>query len=170
MNLTHHLDLMRYVSGIDFEVVGGLTAATEPPTTVEDTVAIAVRYANGALGSVAGHSAARGTAETEISFWGRDGRLTIEPRARVYSLRPLPGLQHARWTSFGRLPAVDIRAVYFARLAHSIATSSPPDVTGADGLAVQAAIEGAYRAQGEGRSIPVAELLGVSAPDHALAR
>jgi predicted dehydrogenase len=51
--------------------------------------------------------------------------------------------------------------VYFERLAAAIGAGMPPDVTGHDGLAVQAFIEAAYRSAVAGESASPRALLEV---------
>ena len=57
----------------------------------------------------------------------------------------MPGLRPARWTTFDRLPPWNARPAYVSALASAIARDEAPDVTPADGLAVQAFLEAAYR-------------------------
>jgi predicted dehydrogenase len=80
-----------------------------------------------------------------MSLWGEEGRIVLDPDARVYTLKPIGGIRTTRWHSFGRLPAVPIRAVYLSRLATSVSRGGAPEVTAEDGVAVQAAIEAIYR-------------------------
>ncbi len=146
MNLSHHLDLMRYLSGLEVETV---LALAEPAGGIEDMVTATLRYSGGALGSLLGSSSARGSTEEAMSLWGTEGRLVLEPGARVYTLHPTSGLRTTRWHSFGRLPSVNIRAVYFSRLATAITQGHCPEITAADGVAVQAIIDAVYRSAPE---------------------
>jgi predicted dehydrogenase len=52
-----------------------------------------------------------------------------------------------------------MRGAYVSRLATAIERGETPDVTGEDGLAVQAIIEAAYRSADEGRSLEPARLI-----------
>jgi predicted dehydrogenase len=49
--------------------------------------------------------------------------------------------------------------VYFERLATAIGSGLEPEVTGGDGLAVQAFIEAAYRSAADGASVSPQALL-----------
>ena len=95
----------------------------------------------------------------QLRLWGRDGQIAVEPEPVVYTLRALDGLVTGRWQTFGPLPDVDERAVYFSRLATAIDRGEPPDVTAHDGLATQAFIEAAYRSSDTGAAVSPAELL-----------
>jgi predicted dehydrogenase len=160
MNLSHSVDLFRHLTGLEAEVVVAHTQAEESTAEIEDAVSIAARYSNGAIGSILGATAVRGATTTELRLWGPDGQLAIEPVPLVYTLRVVDGLRTGRWQSL--VPAKDgtnSRAVYFERLATAIGSGLEPEVTGEDGLAVQAFIEAAYRSAAEGESVRPRSLL-----------
>jgi predicted dehydrogenase len=160
MNLSHYIDLVRHLTGIEAEVVVARTQAGGPTADVEDAVAVTVRYASGALGSLFATAALRGSEpRAELRLWGSEGHIAVEPDPRVYTLRALDGLRTNRWQTFGRLPKANIRAIYFSRLATAIDAGNPPDITGDDGLAVQAFIEAAYRSSESGQQVSPAALL-----------
>ena len=160
MNLSHSVDLFRHLTGIEADVVQAHTQAEEPTSEVEDAVSITVRYANGAVGSILGATAVRGSATTELRLWGRDGHIAIEPEPLVYTLRAVHGLRTGRWQSLAcSKDDINSRAAYFDRLAAAIDVGVPPDVTGYDGLAVQAFIEAAYRSAATGESVSPRALL-----------
>ena len=147
MNLCHYLDLIRHVTGIEADLVTARMQAADATAEVEDACSVSVTYANGAVGSLLGAAAVRGAEpSTELRLWGTDGQLALEPAPRVYTLRALDGLRTNRWHTFGRLPVANIRALYLSRLATAIDRGEPLDVDAADGLAVQAFVEAAYRA------------------------
>jgi predicted dehydrogenase len=156
MNLSHHLDLMRCLSGLE---VAAVSAFARPPDDIEDSLVATLRYAGGALGSLVGAASVRGSTEETFSLWGKEGRIELMPKARIYSLRPLPGLRTTRWYGFGRLPATRIRAVFLSRLASAVSDGGPPEVTGRDGLAVQAIIEALYRSAAEGTTVEPEKLI-----------
>jgi predicted dehydrogenase len=160
MNLSHHLDMIRYLTGAEAEVVIAQTQRAENAAEVEDAVSMTVRYANGALGSLLGTAALRGsTPSSELRLWGPDGHIAVEPEPLVYTLRALDGLRTNRWQTFGRLPAANIRAIFFSRLATAIDRGEPPHITARDGLAIQALIEAAYRSSESEQGVSPSELL-----------
>lgn len=159
MNLSHHLDLMRHLGGVEAELISALRGTTDEPREVEDAISLSVSFANGALGSVLGTSAMRGTAPEELRAWGRHGQVVVAPRPRVFTLRAVDGVRTARWQTFGHLPVVPARAVYLSRLATAIDQGRPVDIPASDGLAVQALIEAAYRSSESHQSVRPADLL-----------
>ncbi len=166
MNVSHYVDLVRHLVGVEVEQVSAFGTAADEPADVEDSISVSLEYANGAAGSVVGASAVRGMASEELRLWGRDGHLAIDPSARVYTMRGIPGVRTTRWQTFGPvIGSAWIRAVYLSRLATSLDAGRAPDVTAEDGLAVQAIIEAAYRSSAEQRAIRPADVL---APESAL--
>jgi predicted dehydrogenase len=160
MNFPHLIDVIRAVARIEVLEVSALTASSEE-LEVEDTVSVSVRYDNGAVGSFVGSSAARGTTDEQLQLWGTDGHLVLSPEPRLFSLRSRPEATASRWHSLAAEEAADPRAVFVSRFATALARGVEPDVTLEDGLAVQAVVEAAYRADATGRSVKVAELVGV---------
>jgi 2-desacetyl-2-hydroxyethyl bacteriochlorophyllide A dehydrogenase len=160
MNLSHHIDLIRYLTGEETDLLSARIQAMEPTGQVEDAVSVTVGYANGALGSLLASAALRGSEpRTELRLWGAYGQIAVEPDPLVYTVRAVNGLRTGRWQTFGHLPQTDIRAVYFSRLAAAIDRGEPPDVSASDGLIVQAFIEAAYRSSQTGESVSPAALL-----------
>src|SRR5687768_8243381 len=162
MNFPHLIDVIRAVARIEVDEVSALTSSSEG-LEVEDTVSVSVRYDNGAVGSFVGSSAARGTTDEQLQLWGTDGYLVLSPKPRLFTLRSRPGATASRWHSLADEEAADPRAVFVSRFATALARGEKPDVTLDDGLAVQAVVEAAYRADETGRSVQLAELLGVRA-------
>jgi 2-desacetyl-2-hydroxyethyl bacteriochlorophyllide A dehydrogenase len=164
MNVCHYFDMVRYLIGVEAELISAYLEEPQGGRDVENAVSVAVRYENAAIGTIVGSAGLAGfeSARNEIHVWGRDGHLTLEPSLRVHTLRALDGLRAGKWHTVGGLGArseIDIRAIYFSRLATAIATGERPDVTAADGLAIQAFLEAAYRADDERQGVRPADLL-----------
>jgi 2-desacetyl-2-hydroxyethyl bacteriochlorophyllide A dehydrogenase len=167
MNISHLLDLVRHVTGLEVDTCTAATATLDGPAEVEDTVSLTLRYENGAIGALFGSSALRGNrgGSVEVHAWGRDGSLELEPSPRVYTTRAADGLRTTRWNSLAGFPTRDLRAVYVSRLASAITRGEEPDITAADGLAVQALIEAAYRSSDDREPVrPLDLLLGKNGP------
>jgi predicted dehydrogenase/threonine dehydrogenase-like Zn-dependent dehydrogenase len=165
MNLSHYIDLLRHLTGAEADLVTAQEQTSEAGAEVEDAVSVSVRYVGGALGSLVACTALRGsTTESALRLWGSHGQIAIEPEARVYTLRALDGLRTNRWQTFAELPPRNARAVYFSRLATALHRGEPPEVSGRDGLAVQAVIEAAYRSNRDGVSVDAGALLDEVAP------
>jgi 2-desacetyl-2-hydroxyethyl bacteriochlorophyllide A dehydrogenase len=160
MNLSHYLDLLRYLTGEEATLVTAAMQAMDPDAEVEDSVCLTVQYATGAIGSVVACATLIGSVpETELRLWGSDGQLVVEPDAAAYTLHALDGMRTNRWYGQARGFQVDARAVYFSRIATAIDRGDPCDVTAHDGIAIQAMIEAAYRSSNSGSSVGPAALL-----------
>jgi predicted dehydrogenase/NADPH:quinone reductase-like Zn-dependent oxidoreductase len=160
MNLSHHVDLLRYLSDQEVASVMSTAATVDDEAAVEDTVSIGIRYENGAIGSVLGCSATRGIAgDTDLRLWGSDGQIIVEPDLRVFTLRHLDAPRNGRWYRPEPLPRRDPRAVFVSRFATAVTTGAPCDVDGADAIAVQAVIEAAYASAASGRAVDPSTLV-----------
>ena len=86
MNLSHYIDLVRHLTGVEADVVACRTQIEEPSAEVEDAVSVSVRYTNGALGSLFATAALRGSEpSTQLRLWGPDGTIAVEPDPRLYT-------------------------------------------------------------------------------------
>ena len=158
MNVVHYVDLIRYLTGAEPTWVAGL-ARSDAGAEVEDRIALAVGFTSGAVGSLSGSASTRGAPPNRFELSGEVGTLVIEPEPAVYTERALEGVTVGRWTPIAQDPAFNSRQAYVERVASSILTGQPPDVTPVDGLVAQAFVDAAYRAVDTGQ--PVA----ISAPE-----
>ncbi|MEZ5099314.1 MAG: Gfo/Idh/MocA family oxidoreductase [Thermoleophilia bacterium] len=163
MNLSHYLDLIRHVVGVEVEEVLAVAGPVDRPAEVEDTVSVSLRFANGAIGSVLGSAAVRGTWEgrtsTQLRLWGTDGHVSLEGREELYTLRAIEGVRPGRWQDLRPLPGVPMRSVLVSRFATAVAEGRAPDIGGADALAVQALMEAIYRSSETGAAVRPADVL-----------
>jgi len=93
MNLSHYVDLVRHLVGIEVEEVSAYGAAVDREAEVEDTISVTVRFSNGAVGTLVGWTAVRGTLTSELRVWGRNGHIVIEPRAQIYTEAAIDGVR-----------------------------------------------------------------------------
>jgi predicted dehydrogenase/NADPH:quinone reductase-like Zn-dependent oxidoreductase len=148
MNLTHHVDLLRHVTGCEaLEVTAHVRR--ELGQEVEDGVVATVRFDGGAIGTLSASASTRGAPPSRVELWGELGTLQLEPEPRVYTDVALPGVLSGRWNTLPTDP-VDERTVYVERFASAVLEGREPDVTGEDGVAVQALVEAVYRSAESG--------------------
>ena len=159
MNLSHYIDLLYALVDTEVDTITAAASAVDHRADVEDTVSVTLRYANGAVASLFGCTAARGARSTDLRLWGRHGQITLEPRAQVFSLRGVEGVRSGRWNSLEATPGTDIRAAYVSRFVTAVLEGRPPDVCARAALKVQATMEAAYQASLEGTSVRPADLL-----------
>jgi predicted dehydrogenase len=169
MNFCHGLDLVRYVTGLEVESISASVANVEQVGEVEDTVVVTVEYANGALGVMAGSSAARALRHESLRILGTDGRLELRPVGRVFTSRLIDELQMEvdREVRLGRQASPLVtRSRYFTHFVSAVRERRQPEVTGEDALRVQAVIEAAYQSVAIGARVRPDDLLRDVDVDH----
>jgi len=152
MNMTHYVDLLRYVAGAEADWVAG-GARTDDGAEVEDAIALCVGFRGGALGTLTGSASTRGTPDSRFEIWGDAGTLRLNPEPAIFTQRALDGVPVGRWCRLAPGEHADERRIFVERFAEAIAGGREPDVSAADGLAVQAFVDAAYRAVQSGQSV-----------------
>lgn len=155
MKGVHYFDLLRFLTGLEVTEVSATAATVEAPVEVEDSVALWLRWSNGAPGGVHASFAVRGGGVPEdLRVWGKDGQLSLAPPGQFYSLRLADRKRPGQWHSMAPLPKMgDEMVEYVDRFAGAVLEGRKPDIPGEDGLAVQAILEAAYRSAREGRPV-----------------
>ncbi len=148
MNLSHHLDLVRFLTGQEIESISANTVYQDGQE-IEDAISISGQFESGATFALSAGSSVGGTTHEEIRFWGTDGHIELSPEKKVFPLRASDDLMQARWQTLGEFKTVDARAVFFSRFANEVEESSETSRIGIDGLAVQSIIEAAYQSAAE---------------------
>lgn len=158
MNLTHHIDLLRHLTGCEVLEVSAF-ARILPGQQVEDEIAVSVRFEGGAVGTLLGSASTRGVPSSRVELWGDHGTLQLEPEPRIYSERAVPGLLTGRWNTLPQ-DDVDVRTVLVERFAAAVLEQREPDVTALDGLAVQAVVQAVYQSVISERPEPILPVRG----------
>jgi predicted dehydrogenase/threonine dehydrogenase-like Zn-dependent dehydrogenase len=157
-NLVHYLDILRYLTGLEVTRVFGEfdNLDTQPagqPVETEDSIAVTLRFANNAIGTITASSVVRGAPyQPHLRLWGTDGQMNLlEPDQHTfYSLRQIDGLRPGRWHPLKAGLGGD-RREFVTRFARSVLNGETPEVSGEDGRVVQAIVEAIY-ASGERRT------------------
>jgi UDP-N-acetyl-2-amino-2-deoxyglucuronate dehydrogenase len=161
MNVSHHVDLVRYLVGVEAGTVLAAGASLDRDAEVEDTVSVSLTYENGAIGTLTASSARRGMGggSAEIQLWGSEGQILMGDELRVYSERRVGELRPGRWHVVDCAKQPNGRAVFVSRFATAVANGDAPDVTPEDGIAVQAFIEAVYRSMDLGKAVGTRQLV-----------
>jgi predicted dehydrogenase len=162
MNLCHYFDLVRHLTDLQVDAVSATMEGQDDESGIEESIAVSIRYEGGAVGSVLGSSSVRGSASGVFRIWGTDGQVVLEPEPRLYTIRALGGTQSSRWHALPAPGATDVRVSFVERFADAVREERPPDVSGEDGLAVQAIIEAAYESAQGATIVRPADLLVTS--------
>jgi predicted dehydrogenase len=158
MSAIHYLDWLVYLSGLKVKEVSARYGTLDSPAQVEDAIVILITFDNGALATVNVSSCVQGLRRELIDFrlWGTEGYLSLSEPFQFYSSRLIDGKRPERWQSLKPLPKLRREQVeYLDRFALAVLKGKPLEITGEDGLRVQAIIEAAYRSSREGRAIAV---------------
>lgn len=150
MNLTHHVDLLLHLTGAVVEQVAAV-ARTAPGQEVEEAIAATLTFTGGAVATVIGSSSTRGAPPSRLEIWGELGTLQLEPEARLWTERALPGVVPGRWNALPEDGQDDVRTAYVEHFAAAVLDGRPPDVSAQQALAVQAVVDAAYRSVASGR-------------------
>jgi predicted dehydrogenase len=161
MNVSHHIDLVRYLIGVDAEAVLAAGASLDRDAEVEDAISVAISYENGAIGTLEASSGRRGMGGggSDIQLWGSDGQILMQDTLKFYSERRVGNFRPGRWHVIEPLARRNTRAVFVSRFATAVARGDEPDVTPEDGVAVQAFIEAVYRSIDLGVRVHPRELI-----------
>ena len=164
MNLTHQLDLLLHLVDEPIATVSSYLDSSESPAGVEDTVAIIIRFAGGAVATVQGATAVRGTNHERFALWGPDGHLELQPTPQVFSLRALPGYRPGRWQRVATPDAAPPRVSYLEAFAAAVRGEAASPVPPREGLYLQAVVEAIYRAAAEQVAVEPGTLLEEQRP------
>ena len=160
MDAIHTLVWLLYLSDMQVKEVSAHCATLHSTGVVEDSAAMWLTFENGALATVNIASGVQGLRQKkyDCQMWGTEGYLSLEPpyRHQFYSSRLIDGKRPERWHSLEPLPKLlnpDLE--YLNRFAQRVIKGEPPEITGEDGLRLQAVIDAAYRSMAEGHPVLV---------------
>ena len=166
-NLIHEIDLLRYLAG-DITEVAGFTATSVRGFATEDSAALTLRFAGGALASVVMSDCAPSpwsweqasdespqfpaNEQNPIRFFGTDAALEF-PRLTVWRYRGAKSWTSPLDSAAVRVPGGDAFALQLDHFAAVIRDRAAPIVTGREGQRTLAATLALLEAARTGRSV-----------------
>ena len=169
-NLIHEIDLLRYLAG-DIIEVAGFTANAVRGFATEDSAALTLRFAGGALASVVMSDCAPSpwsweqasgespqfpaNEQNPIRFFGTDAALEF-PRLTVWRYRGAKSWTSPLDSAAVRVPGGDAFALQLAHFAAVIRDGAAPIVSGREGQRTLAATLALFEAARTGRSVTLA--------------
>jgi len=164
MNVTHNLDYLYYITGLEVERIYAEHGTLATDVAVEDTISAVLRYTNGAIGSVSAGSAAAGGGTNEDRIYGTRGQIILGDPLMVYVTEAAGGEEPAgggeradtaaprfaanEWNEveLEKIPDkwVEPRKRYFEEFADAVLSGREPPVTAQDGRRGVALIRAAY--------------------------
>jgi predicted dehydrogenase len=154
MNSIHQLDMLRYITGLEYVRASGEIDTFTAPAEVEDAGSATLRLSNGGIVSIvaAAHSFGAKDEET-IEIDGDAGRLDL-PYA--FGTRPvrLFRTSEATWTDIPT-PTLDSHAEMLAAFVDAVIDGGDVPAGASDAAAAIATVQAIYRSAAEGRSIEI---------------
>jgi UDP-N-acetyl-2-amino-2-deoxyglucuronate dehydrogenase len=164
----HYVDLLRWSMGPVAEVTA--VCATEAHEMEAEDVALGViRFASGAVGTVAASTAVFPGFAQRLEISGTDGTVVVEDGEIVHRAfraeAPDPGLRGTRATRGAAVPATGADAAALATTSHAaqiadllaaVDEGREPSVTAADGRAALEVVLAVYQSAREGRTVTLA--------------
>ena len=144
MNLTHYIDLIMHLSGARPRSVQAVQLESRQEG-IEEGISVSFTLDNGAICSLIGSAATRGTPPNVFRMWGEHGTVELEPAPMIYTDKAFDGIATAGWNHLHPGDEQAARRAFFERFADAIDQSREPDVSAADALAVQEFVDAAYR-------------------------
>jgi len=153
MNLSHDINTVRWVTGLEVKRVYAEADTFATPVEVEDTIAVTMRYANGAIGSIHACSAARGGYYGEATgprIFCTKGQLVLprsgvaEP-ARIWLADAVEGGRSGQWQELPFAGEAASRRQIVEGFARAVLEGAEPPCTGQDGRAALEIVLAAYK-------------------------
>jgi len=155
MNFSHSVDLFRYLTGLEFVSVKGEYDTFETPVEVEDTVAAAFRFDNGAIGSLLTATWTGPIRESMMRIFGSDGTMEFrDEEVRLFTKKSAPGVTPLEWTVVSHeLQSQEGYGPYLDLFADAVAEDKDPPVTGEDALTTLEVVLGIYTSSDTGKTV-----------------
>ncbi len=153
INISHNLDRMRFITGLEAARVYAEYATFATSVEVEDLIAVILRMTNGAIGSihaascVPGGSSVVGSAPHGDQIYGTQGAIVYSYSDRVWlaTSRGAEMANRAEWREVEiKDPGVDARTHYIEEFVEAITAGKTAPISGEDGLAIVKIVQAAY--------------------------
>jgi predicted dehydrogenase len=147
MNISHNVDRLRWVTGLEAVRVYAEYDTFATDTEVEDTITVTLRYGNGAIGTIYACSCAPGNGGAWPKgdrICGDRGQIVLgRDKLTVYTEADLEGLERGTWTDI-EPTIVNARQVCIERFAQAVLDDTPLDIPGEEGRKTLETIVAAY--------------------------
>ena len=160
MNSIYYLDWLLYLTGLDVVEVSARSATLQGDAEVEDSLVMWLTFENGSLATFNSSSCVHGLESgpelAEFRMWGTEGHLSLTPPFQFFSSNLIDGKRPERWHALTPLPKLRSPNIEFLeRFSLAVLSGKPVDISGEDGLKLQAVIEAAYISSRDGRTVQV---------------
>ncbi|HZP84399.1 MAG TPA: Gfo/Idh/MocA family oxidoreductase [Chthonomonadaceae bacterium] len=149
INITHNLDRLRYITGLEAVRVYAEYDTFATPVEVEDSIAVILRMDNGAIGSVQaascvpGGSWGEGSAARGDHIYGTQGTLVYSHRIALATSEA--GSEQVTWREIELTGGdAEARTRYIEEFVAAVFGNKPAPISGEDGLAMVQIVQAAY--------------------------
>jgi len=145
MNISHNIDFMRYITGLEAKRVYSEYDTFATPVEVEDMIVCTLRYDNGAVGCIEASSWARGRGSAADRIYGAEGQMVLGKPLKIYTPREVEGLKPNQWNDITLEQTYNVRTKYVEEFAEAVLLGKEPPITGKDGYAALEVVVAAYK-------------------------
>jgi UDP-N-acetyl-2-amino-2-deoxyglucuronate dehydrogenase len=135
MTACHQLEYVHHITQLNVARVYSEYDTLSSSTEVEDTLALVVKYTNGAIGTVSTSSNMRGSRIEQQRIWGKQGTLVFDrEKLSFYSTRRIMGKRPGKWHSYKMPSFTPINGIteLVQRFCNAILIQSPPEISSHD--------------------------------------
>jgi predicted dehydrogenase len=154
MNSIHHLDAVRFITGLDFTRASGSIATLGAEVEVEDTASAAITLSNGAILNLAAAAHSPGAHANEgIELDGDKGRIDIH---NIYGAGSI-GLYSAETRQWVDIPTPkkDAYAAMLGDFAEAVHAGGEPTATATDAFAALSVVQAIYESSRTGSAVNI---------------
>jgi len=155
MNLSHHLDVLMFITGLQARRVYCEQDRFAAPGDIEDLVALTLRMTDGSIASIDASTCAPGGGERTFQIWGSDGQLALDEPPRYLSLRKSSLGQPNEWRHLPIGGEREARRDFVRAFAAAALRGGPNPAPPEASLAVQDLIDAAYESARRGEPVGV---------------
>jgi predicted dehydrogenase len=156
MSVCHAIDYLYFITAMRSTRVYSEYVNAASPGDVEDTLSVACRWGDHAIGSITASSIVRGADSTEERVWGTKGTLVLNAEGlSFYSTRPIDGKRPGSMHACRKFPATSWTAEWVTQFVDAVREGRTPEISAREGWENLAFVTSAYRSMEEGRPIEV---------------
>jgi len=154
MNITHDIDMLRYITGLEVTQVFSQYDTFITPVEVEDMIMVILRYSNSALGVIEASSFIKERESDADEIFGSEGRITLTNPPLVYTTKNIANFKGGEWKKLEEpTSSYDPRAKYIEEFAQAVLSGQDPPIKGEDGRVALEIVLAAYKSGKENKAV-----------------
>ena len=154
MNLSHNIDYIRFITGLEIKRVYAEYDTFATPVEVEDFLVATILYNNNAVGWVEASSCVKG-GDGFDRIYGTEGQIILSSPLKVYTTKEINGLKANKWQEIDVKEDKEPRVKYIEDFCQRIAKNKEPFIFGEDGYKCLEVVLAAYQSKIVSRVIEI---------------